>query len=130
MTAKPVWAHPVEEAAWREKWCRTCFQPDELWKRIDGTGDGCPLLARAAQNKVPNQWTRRRNAVMGDTYRCSDYAPKSPVNRRKSTPADTIPIDELFDVEINSGPAEFVPVENWPDAQAFGIKQPRGVDHS
>lgn len=128
--SKPVWSHPIEEEAWREKWCRVCFQPDETWKRIDGVGDGCPLLARAAQNKLPTQWTRRRNAAMGDTYRCSDYTPRAPVKRRKSTPADTIPIDEIgFPVEPVD--RNLVPVEGWPDAEAFGIKPPKGMgDHA
>lgn len=130
MTTKPVWSHPVEEAAFREKNCRVCFQPDEAIKRTTGRGDGCPHLLRAAQNKLPTPWTRRRNATMGDTYRCDDYAPKAPTKRRKTAAAETIPFDEADELfEIAPGPVNFVPVEGWPDPEAFGVKQTKGVEH-
>jgi hypothetical protein len=77
-----VWKSQVERDAFVESNCARCFQPDEAMKRITGDGPGCPHLARAEQNKLPTPWTRRRNAVMGETYRCADFAPKAAVNRR------------------------------------------------
>lgn len=116
-TKKPVWSHPIEEAAWREKWCDHCFQPDEALKRIAKQGPGCPLLALSATGRLPTQWTRRRSAVMGDTYRCSEYLKKPPVNRRPSSPAV---LEPMFDVD--PAPLHLVPVEGWPDYRAKAAK--------
>lgn len=117
MTAKPVWSHPVEEAAFKEKNCARCFQADEALLRVSGRGDGCPHLARAATGRLPAVWTKRRNATMGDTYRCSDQLKKPPVNRRASSPTET-PV--MFDVE--PGPLHLVPVDGWPDYRGQAAK--------
>jgi len=110
---RPVWSNDIEAAAWMEKHCAHCYQEDEARKRVLGQGDGCPLLLRAAAGRLPTQWTHRRNAVMGDTYRCDDFLPKPPVNRRKKSTEQT---DILFDVE--PAPQHLVPVEGWPDYRA------------
>lgn len=122
MSAKPVWANPIEEAAWIETNCARCFQPDEATKRITGTGPGCPHLARAAQGRLPAAWTRRRNAVMGDTYRCADQLKKPPVNRRSTGPADTPPMLDVTPTDRN-----LIPVDGWPDWKAERRKGE--VDH-
>jgi hypothetical protein len=123
MTPKPVWANDIERDAWVEKNCRVCFQPDEALKRITGDGPGCPHLARAENNKMPNAWTRRRNAVMGETYRCADFQKRPAVNRR---PTADVEIEPMLDVE----PAErhLVPVDGWPDYRAEQRKTKEG-DH-
>lgn len=117
MTAKPVWYNEIERNAFVETQCRRCFQSDEAAKRVTGRGPGCPHLARADDNKMPRVWTRRRNAVMGETYKCADRLDKPPVNRRGVAPADT---PAMFD----GGPDEigFVPIEGWPTAEEFGRK--------
>lgn len=120
---KDVWLNSIEKAAWQEKWCRTCLQPDQAMKRITGKGPECPLLIRAAQNKLPMQWTRRRNATMGDTYRCDDYIKKPPVNRRATTPTETEP---MLDAEPAS--RNLIPVDGWPDYRALAHKAKNG-DH-
>lgn len=109
MTNKPVWANPIEAAAWQEKHCARCFQPDEARKRITGEGDGCPIWITGLTNKLPHQWTRRRDAVMGDTYRCSAFLPKPPVSRRASAPAEMEPM-----LEVEPTERSLVPVEGWP----------------
>lgn len=96
MTPKPVWLNDIERDAWVEKNCRVCFQGDEAMKRITGDGPGCPHLARAQDGKLPTPWTRRRNAVMGETYRCAEYAPKPAVNRRGTVVEE---IEPLFDTD-------------------------------
>jgi hypothetical protein len=120
---KDVWHNSVERDAWVERYCRVCFQPDEAMKRITGDGPGCPHLARAEQNKLPTPWTRRRNAVMGETYRCADFAPKPPVNRRQVSTEETPPL-----LEVPSDDRHLVPVENWPDYRSEQRKTKEG-DH-
>jgi hypothetical protein len=102
MTPKPVWLNNIERDAWVEKNCRVCFQPDEALKRIMGDGPGCPHLTRAENNKMPSAWTRRRNAVKGETYRCADFQKRPAVNRRPKATAEVEPM--LYAVSID--PAE------------------------
>ena len=125
MVSKPVWHNDIERNAFVETLCRRCFQPDESRKRVLGAGSGCPHLVRADQGKMPKPWTRRRNAVIGETFRCDDYLDKPPVNRRGTAPADT---GSMFDVEPTD--VDFVPVEGWPSAADFGrkVKNDKG-DH-
>jgi putative SOS response-associated peptidase YedK len=122
MTPKPVWSHPIEEAAWHEKWCRVCFQPDESSKRITGDGPGCPHLARAAEGKLPTPWKKRRNAAYGDTYRCEAFLKQPAVNRR-ATVAEDVPM-----LSVDEGERYLVPVDGWPDFKAEMRKQKEG-DH-
>jgi hypothetical protein len=113
MSSRPVWSNPIEAAAWQEKHCRVCFQADEARRRVTGQGDGCPIWIVGLANKLPTQWTRRRNAVMGDTYRCAEFAKQPPVNRRPVAPAEVQP---LFDLE--TAERFLIPVEGWPDWRA------------
>lgn len=123
MTPKPVWLNDIERDAWAERNCRTCFQGDEAWKRMTGDGPGCPHLARAQDGKMPTPWTRRRNAVMGETYRCAEYAPKPAVNRRGTVVEE---IEPLFDTDTDD--RHLVPVEGWPDYRSEQRKTKQG-DH-
>ena len=123
MTRKPVWANSIERDAWIEKHCRVCFQQDEALRRITNSGPGCPHLAKAEQDKLPTVWTRRRNAVMGETYRCSDFLKQPKVNRRASSSAE---IEPMLDVEPED--RHLVPVEGWPDYVAEQRKSKTG-DH-
>jgi hypothetical protein len=115
---KDVWANAFEEQAFRGDTCRLCYQVDEAIKRTTGAGEGCPHLLRASQNKLPTAWTKRRGneAVLGKTYRCSDKTAKPAVVRRKTSPADTVPMFEPEPVDRN-----LVPVDGWPSAEDFGI---------
>lgn len=121
----PIWLNPVEEAAFREKTCARCYQPDEARKRI-GQGDGCPLLASAAAGVLPTQWTPRRNAVMGDTYHCAARVNKPPSIRRKHTSDEQT--ESLFEVEPVDDGTLLVPVDGWPDYRAEQRKNKEG-DH-
>jgi putative SOS response-associated peptidase YedK len=123
MTRKPVWANSIERDAWVERHCRVCFQPDEALRRITGDGPGCPHLARAEQNKPPTPWTRRRNAVMGETYRCSEFQKRPAVNRRGKADVEVEPMLEVEPVD-----RALVPVDGWPDWRAEQRKGKEG-DH-
>lgn len=125
--AKDVWQNALEEKAFREDTCRVCYQRDEAILRTTGAGEGCPHLMRASQNKLPTAWTKRRgnDAVLGKTYRCSDKTAKPAVVRRKTSPADTVPMFEPELIEV-----DFVPVEGWPSAEDFGkAKKSKDSDH-
>lgn len=121
---KPVWANPIEEAAFRESTCRQCFQPDEAQHRVLGTGEGCPHLAKAAADKLPKVWTRKRLPVLGKTYKCDDFRGKPKTTRRRSQAAITEP---LLDLEPDDGRV-LVPVDGWPDWAAEERKT-KGGDH-
>jgi hypothetical protein len=121
--SKPVWRNDIERDAWMEKNCRVCFQPDEARRRVAGDGPGCPHLARAAENKLPTPWKLRRNAVMGETYKCEAFIAKPPVNRRGTTTEEIEPMLEVEPTDRN-----LVPVDNWPDYRAEARKAKEG-DH-
>lgn len=123
---KNVWRNAIEEQAFRETTCARCFQVDEAMLRAMGLGEGCPHLLRAAANKMPKIWIKRRgnDAVLGKTYKCADFLAKPPVNRRASAPADTTPMFDVDDTVV-----DFVPIENWPTAEDFGRKTQKETDH-
>jgi len=119
MSKKSVWANPIEADAWRERWCRTCFQPDEALRRVTNSGTGCPHLLTAAVDKLPTAWKKRRGAVMGETYVCSDYLKQPPTTRRRSAPAETL---SLFEDTLPQQSYRLIPVEGWPDFRAIAAK--------
>ena len=41
---------------WAQHWCDRCWNPDQVLKRKDYRGSGCPLLAAALQGAVPAEW--------------------------------------------------------------------------
>lgn len=125
MSAKPVWRSDVERDAWMEKHCRVCYRPEQARQRITGQGEGCPLLAKAERGRLPGAWERRRNAAMGDTYRCTEFLDKPPVARRAVSREESLP---LFD-EPDSAHLVLVPVEGWPDWRAERVKA-AGGDHA
>ena len=73
-------------AIWIESNCRQCWQLKA----------GCPILERVSRtDRKPPQWTRNpRSELMGETYKCSERAPRPP--RPAATPDDTMP---MFDVD-------------------------------
>lgn len=117
-----VWRNAIERNAWVEKNCRTCFQPDEARARLTDQ-HGCPHLLRSLANKLPTPWRKRRGAPIGETYHCDAYLDKPPSVRRKTTPADTMPM-----LEPEPGDRNLVPVDGWPDYRADQRKLKEG-DH-
>lgn len=118
-----VWYNKTERDCWVERWCRMCFQPDEATLRVTGKGEGCPHKAKGDEGKTPSVWTKKRGAVFGETYSCSEFLKKPPPNRRGNAPADTV---AMFDVEPDE--YKLVPVEGWKDYRDYGKKQKEG-DH-
>jgi hypothetical protein len=114
----PVFSSRYEERAWRENHCDKCFQPDQALKRVADKGDGCPLLALAERGVKPEQWTKRRKAEMGNTYKCSDFAKTPPSQQRRRAPVQT---EALFD-DLDPAEKMLVPVDGWPDYKALQRK--------
>jgi hypothetical protein len=119
--ARPIWRTPIERDAWVEKHCAKCFQPDEAIFRVTGRGTGCPFRLRGDAGRLPPVWKFRRNAVMGDTYTCTEFRKEPPVVRRATANDATVP---MFDIEPT--PNILVPVEGWPDHRP---KRTKDVDH-
>lgn len=115
--SKRVFYNDIERNAFIESHCDRCHFAPRAQHRIDPTKPDCPHLERAAADKMPKVWTKRRNVVMGDTYKCADELARPPVNRRGKAPADTIRMFEAPVLDIG-----LVPVENWPSAEDFGRK--------
>jgi hypothetical protein len=108
---------------WRERWCDTCFQPDEAARRIQGKDVECPIWAKAMkEDRKPPQWDRNtRTDEVWRMIKCNSYTPKPPINRRERAIAEDVP---LFDVTPYAVDIGFVPVEGWPDRP-----KKDGVDH-
>lgn len=119
----PPFRNNIEDQAWRETWCRKCFQPDEARKRVADQGEGCPHLLQADRGHTPRVWTRRRDGAIGNTYRCDDYLDKPPATSRRVTD-DTQ--DALFDAPLNQI-VTLVPVAGWPDYRS--AQRPDDVEH-
>lgn len=73
---------------------------------------------------MPKPWTRRRNAVWGETYRCDEFTPQPPATRRRTADEATLP---MFD-DLEAADRNLVPVDTWPDYRAEARKQKEG-DH-
>lgn len=113
----------THQQVWRGRWCDTCFQPDEATKRIQGKGDGCPILARALRTgRKPVEWDRNPRATeLERTIKCHEYQKKPALNRRQSHTEEGEPM--LFTAESFDAP--YVPVEGWPERPSKN-----GVDHA
>jgi hypothetical protein len=117
----------LELELFAEHTCSRCFHPAEAASRIAGRPHGCPLLRRAFdKGQMPGRWTRRRNAALGETFKCEDYLPRAASTKRK-TLADNAQQDVLF-ADLDPGERALVPVEGWPDYRALARKSKEG-DH-
>jgi hypothetical protein len=114
-----VFANTHEERAFTDTWCRRCFQSDEALARIARKGTGCPLRQIAAGGAVPKEWKKRRNATLGNTYRCADFAKRPPMLRKACAPE--LPQLELFGAPAPA-PRLLIPVAGWPDYRAQQTK--------
>jgi hypothetical protein len=119
MRGVTVFANADEERAFTDTWCRRCFQSDETLKRIANKGTGCPLRQIAGGGAVPKKWTKRRNATLGNTYRCADFTKQPAVVHKGRAP-------ELPQLELFNAPAStvrlLIPVAGWPDYHAEQTK--------
>lgn len=110
----------THRTAWISRWCDSCFQPDQAQLRIQGTGNGCPILARALKSgRKPPQWDRTRSTDMETSIKCNEYSAKPAVVRR-GTAFEDVP---MFDVEPQD--TLYVPVDGWPDPP-----RKKGLDHA
>jgi hypothetical protein len=91
-----VFRDKYHETAFYENWCDRCSQPDEIAKRSGSNNLGCALRLTAECGAVPTQWTPRRNAAIGDAYKCHKYMDKPAVSRRAVAVSEDVP---MFDVE-------------------------------
>lgn len=120
-----IFSNVHEADAFRETWCDRCYQPDQATLRITGKGPGCPLLQAASAGALPTQWTRRRQATMGSTYRCSEFTKHPPVTCKGSMPE--IPQEGMFEIPEPSDRL-LIPIEGWPDYHVYQ-KKAGEVDH-
>lgn len=110
---------------WLERWCDTCFKPEQAELRLQGKGAGCPIRNKAlASDRKPPQWDRQPRAdEMHRTIRCNSYEAKPPVARRRDAAASP---DEAGLFDIDEHEVHLVPVEGWPDYRAGKD----GIDHA
>lgn len=111
-----------QQEMWRERWCQSCFQPQEAARRIQGTDTQCPIWERAMRtDRKPVEWDRNtRTDEIWRSIKCNAYTSKPPVNRRQPKQFEDVP---LFDIEPHE--VHLVPVEGWPDKPTK-----KGTDHA
>lgn len=100
---------------WAQHWCDRCWNPDQVLKRKDYRGSGCPLLAAALQGAVPAEWepAPRKVAEAKDLYRCTQFRDRPPVYRPQlAKPEGT---QEAMFEDLQPSERQLVAVPGWPD---------------
>lgn len=104
----------MHQEVWRETHCLTCFQPDEMARRLHGEERVCPIWARAMRSdRKPVAWKRNTRAkLMTDTYTCEERVTRPALARhpKQRSSDEDVPMFDLEPHEI-----DYVPVENWPE---------------
>jgi hypothetical protein len=124
-----LFKNSTHQEIWRQRWCETCFQPQEAQRRIQGKDTVCPFWAQALRTgRTPVVWDRMPRAdEMERSIRCNEYAPKPPRIVGSSSFGVVMDAEPLFAVDDlhHHGDAHFIPVEGWPDRRTSGE-----VDHA
>ena len=115
------------QKVWIEENCETCFQPEEVARRLHGKDTCCPIQERAltpGRKTLPKEWQATRSDEMAKSIKCNAYQAKPAVLRR---PASTESPDSMFgDDTPYRVDVDFVPVEGWPSRP----KKDKGSDHA
>src|SRR5881628_2767864 len=106
-----LFRNKTHQEIWVNRWCRTCFEPHEAARRLQGKDTVCPILNKAlTSGRKPKEWDRAiRDTTMENSIKCNSYAPKPPKPKQDKHFDDVL----MFDVEPHE--AHMVPVEGWPD---------------
>lgn len=113
----------THQEMWRQRWCETCFQPEEAARRLQGKDTQCPIWKRALHtNRKAPEWDRNnRTDELWRTIKCNSYTSKPPIIKRAKAVTEDVPLFDETPYKVDVG---FVPVEGWPDRP-----QKDGVDH-
>lgn len=121
--SKPLFTNEIHKHVWQETHCHSCFQPDEMARRLHGENRVCPIWAKAMESgRKPVAWKRNTRAtLMADTYTCEARVerPALATPPRRKTGPDDVP---MFDVEPHE--ISYVPVKGWPERY-----RGKGVEH-
>lgn len=104
----------THQELWRQRWCETCFQPDEAARRLMDKESVCPIWERALRTgRKPVQWDRNPRAdEMVRLIRCNEYTDRPPVTRRAVADTEDQP---MFDVTPYATDVGYIPVPGWPE---------------
>jgi hypothetical protein len=122
--SKPLFNNEIHKHVWQERHCHSCFQPDEMARRLHGKVAVCPIWAKAMESgRKPVAWHRNSRAtLMADTYKCEAHVDKpasvAVSHKTQMTDADAA----LFDVEPHD--INYVPVDGWPNRETT-----KGTEH-
>ena len=107
---------------WRQRWCETCFQPDEAARRIQGKDTQCPIWGQAMRtDRKPVAWDRNtRSEEMERSIKCNEYHSRPTIANIRRMAYEDVP---LFDVD-ETQQVSLIPVEGWPEKPTKD-----GVDH-
>jgi hypothetical protein len=116
-----LFRNQTHQDIWRQRWCETCFQPDEAQRRLQGKDTECPIWGQALRTgRKPVLWDRNPRAdEMERQIRCNAYQGRPAVAKKVAAPVEDVP---MFDVE--PAQARYVPVPGLPDGR------PGEVDHA
>lgn len=98
-----LFRNKTHQEVWIDRWCRTCFQPDEAQRRLQGKPTMCPILNKAmvsiaqGRPRKPEEWERTRADEMEKSIKCNAYQPIPPPVGKRDAPVEDVP---MFDVEI------------------------------
>lgn len=120
-----LFKNQTHQEVWQQRWCGTCFQPDEAARRLHGKNTQCPIWAHAiSTGRKPVQWDRMARADQMDrTIRCNTYQDSPSVTRRPVAENEGVP---LFDDTPFKTDVGFVPVDGWPEKP----RKKHGTDHA
>lgn len=116
-----LFRNDIHQELWRQRWCETCWQPDEAARRVQDKDSVCPIWERAIRTeRKPVQWDRTRQTNMEHSIRCNSYTDKPESTARQVSQETQVPMFETSETD-----RVFVPVDGWPD-------QPpkKGTDHA
>jgi hypothetical protein len=119
-----LFRNKTHEQIWIDRWCHTCYQPNEAARRLHNAETMCPILGRAlASDRKPVEWDRMPRAQeMDHTIKCNSYQDKPPIVRRGTTETGDVP---MFDLTPEQAAAHLHKIEGWPEKPT-----PDGTDHA
>src|ERR1700733_10075998 len=97
-TAMTLFRNTTHQEVWRQRWCETCFQPQEAQRRIQGKDTQCPHWEQAMRNgRKPVVWDRMPRAdEMERTIKCNAYQDKPALTKKPRSPFTVLDDGDLL----------------------------------
>ena len=119
-----LFSNEIHKHVWQEVHCHSCFQPDEMARRLHGENRVCPIWAKAMESgRKPVAWKRNTRAkLMAESYTCTERITRPALAKPLSQKTHCTDVP-MFNVEPHE--VGYIPVKGWPER--FTMK--KGDDH-